>query len=171
MKDVTDKNFGTIIAFLLPGALLLWGLSLALPDVGDWFLLASAEKGPSVGGFLFSSLAALSLGLLLSAIRWLIIDHIHEWTGIAKPNLKFEKLTDQHTLSAFSGVVENHYRYYQYYANSLIAIIFATIVYFGTNGFPGWVISAIVAFVCIALFLGSRDALSKYYERAGKILS
>jgi hypothetical protein len=34
MKDVTDKNFGVIIAFLLPGFLLLWGLTYSHDGLG-----------------------------------------------------------------------------------------------------------------------------------------
>jgi hypothetical protein len=33
MKDINDKNFGVIIAFWLPGFVLLWGLSHSLPDI------------------------------------------------------------------------------------------------------------------------------------------
>ena len=32
MKDITDKNFGVIIAFLLPGFLFLWGLSFSVDE-------------------------------------------------------------------------------------------------------------------------------------------
>jgi hypothetical protein len=38
------------------------------------------------------------------------------------PFIDFSKLSDKNVYAAFSGVNENHYRYYQYYANSLVAL-------------------------------------------------
>jgi hypothetical protein len=33
-SDVIDKNFGVVIAFWLPGFLLLWGLTYSFTDLG-----------------------------------------------------------------------------------------------------------------------------------------
>jgi hypothetical protein len=54
MKDINDKNFGVIIAFWLPGFILLWGLSLSFDEVAKW--LAQPGKGEaSIAGFLLWS--------------------------------------------------------------------------------------------------------------------
>ena len=70
MKEINDKNFGLIIAFLLPGFLLLWLLSLS--DIGNAEIGAWLKRfsDPSVSGFLYVALASLALGLIISAIRW-----------------------------------------------------------------------------------------------------
>ncbi|MFY9835459.1 MAG: hypothetical protein WAK55_03145, partial [Xanthobacteraceae bacterium] len=75
MKEITDKNFGLIIAFLLPSFLLLWLLSLS--DISNAEITAWLKRfsDPSVSGFLYVALASLALGLIISAIRWAVIDH------------------------------------------------------------------------------------------------
>jgi hypothetical protein len=75
MKDVTGKNFGVIIAFLLPGFVLLWGLSYSSKPIADWLARSSGSDAATIGGFLYSTLASLALGLLVSATRWLLVDH------------------------------------------------------------------------------------------------
>ena len=73
-----------------------------------------------------------------------------------------------------SCYVEMHYRYYQFFANMLIAILFAYAAWRSTpagwSGPWGKADAALFA-VCVVLFLGSRDALRKYYRRAGDLLS
>ena len=111
---MNEKNFGVIIAFLLPGFLFLWGLSFSYDEVTNWLATSSDSASPAIGGFLYSTLASLALGLLISAVRWLIIDHLLWLIGIRDPGINFKNLSNKDKYSAFLGVVENHYRYYQY---------------------------------------------------------
>jgi NhaP-type Na+/H+ or K+/H+ antiporter len=172
MKDTSNWNFGVIIAFLLPGFLFIWGISYSFSDVALWLAKAGVKDSPTVGGFLYVTLSSLSIGLLISAVRWLIIDHIHQWTGIKQPPMQFANLKDKDVFAAFQGVVENHYRYYQYYANTFIAIVFAFLIYvFCSESKPSFLIWAVMILIMLALFCGSRDSLGKYYDRASKILS
>jgi hypothetical protein len=71
-------------------------------------------------------------------------------------------------------MVEFHYRYYQFFANMLIAILLsypltrisgAVAAVIGPLADVGFVV------VSIVLFLASRDALQKYYRRAGQVLA
>ena len=167
MKDVTDKNFGVIIAFLLPGFILLWGLSYSSVEVATWLAKASATDSPSVGGFLYATLASLALGLLISAIRWAAFDNI---LLIGLPAIDFSKLKDKDVFSAFTGVVENHYRYYQYYSNTLVAVIlgFASYARYQKPTATMWFIMVVTA---VILLLASRDCLKKYRQRAAAITS
>jgi len=170
MKGVTDKNFGVIIAFLLPGFLLLWGLSFSYNEVAEW-LAKPTDYAQTVGGFLYATLASLALGLIISALRWLTIDHLLKFIGIRDPGLRFENLKDKDKYAAFVGTVENHYRYYQYYANTLISVLSAFIIYLmvGTQT-PPIAVWIMVGIVLLALFLGARDSLRKYFSRAHAIL-
>ncbi len=163
MKDVTDKNFGVIIAFLLPGFLLLWGLSFSSDAFASWLATSGGASAPTVGGFLYATLASLALGLLISAARWLVIDHLHHFTGVSDPGLNFANLKDKDRYAAFVGVVENHYRYYQYYANTLVAIVAAFVVYLvvGKEKSSATIWLSTIA-TALTLFFGSRDALKKY---------
>jgi len=171
MKDVTDKNFGVIIAFWLPGFLLLWGLSYSSNDIAVWLINSSKNDAPTVGGFLYATLASLALGLMISAVRWLIIDHLFYFTGWVKPlPIDFAKLKEAAAFAAFQGVVENHYRYYQYYSNTLVAVLtaFGCYIKFGPHQPSLFIWSAAIA-ICIALLLAARDCLNKYHERASAI--
>src|ERR1700730_3466555 len=108
MKDVTEKNFGVIIAFLVPGFLLLWGLSYSSPEIDGWLAKSNAANAPTIGGFLYATLTSLALGLLISAFRYLIIDgFLHRVTGL-NPEFDFTKLKDKDALAMFQAAVENH---------------------------------------------------------------
>jgi len=167
VKDITDKNFGVIIAFLLPGFVLLWGLSFSNTGISRWLTEASA---PSIGGFLYATLASLALGLLISAVRWLIVDRFLKYVT-ALPEINFAKLKeDAETFAVFQGIIENHYRYYQYYSNTFVAVIIAFVAYlvFGNSRPSVWLWLAVIL-LGITLLLASRDSLHKYHVRASQI--
>jgi hypothetical protein len=171
MKDVSEKNIGLIIAFLLPGFWLLWGLSFSFGQVALLLANSREKDAPSIGGFLYATLASLSLGLLLSAVRWLLVDHLLQLMGIRDQGLNFENLKDKDRYAAFIGAIENHYRYYQYYANTLVAIVGAFVIYLFVGKDKATVgVWLIVGVVCVTLLLGASDALKKYFERAHAIL-
>ena len=73
------------------------------------------------GGFLYLTVAAFFAGLVVSTFRWLLIDSIHSHTGLKQPLWNFAKLADRQ--EAFAMLVDAHYRYYQFYANSMIALV------------------------------------------------
>ena len=80
MKDVSPGNFGVLIAFVLPGFVVLWGVSYFSATVRLW--LSGAGTTPTIGGFMFGTLASVAAGVTVSTVRWLVIDKIHHWTGI-----------------------------------------------------------------------------------------
>ena len=102
MSQVENKNFGLLIAYLIPGLVLLTGLSPHWPALQTW--LGSSSKAPSMGGFLFATIASVGAGLLARPVRWLVQDHLHGWTGLRAPPLAFAKL--QANIDAFQAVVE-----------------------------------------------------------------
>jgi hypothetical protein len=115
-SDVIDNNFGVVIAFWLPGFLLLWGLAYSFPQVSALIPKPTEGDAPTVGGFLYVALASLAVGLIVSAIRWMIVDTLMHATGVRQPRtIEYKQLKNQDVLNAFQAVVENHYRYYQYY--------------------------------------------------------
>jgi hypothetical protein len=170
MKEIRE-NFGVIIAFLLPGFLLLWGLSFSFENVAQWLAASSGEEAPAIGEFLYATLASLALGLLISAFRWATIDTLLGRLGVKDPGLDFGKLKEKDRYEAFIGAVENHYRFYQYYSNTLIAIVLALFfdVVFGELR-PSLLVWVSVGVTVLVLFFASRDTLAKYYTRAGAIL-
>ncbi|WP_437222313.1 hypothetical protein SH661x_002724 [Planctomicrobium sp. SH661] len=66
-------------------------------------------------------------------------------------------------------LIEAHYRYSQFYANCVVAILFAAALYLLTAGFhPREQLP--VGFVSVLFFAGSRDTLSKYYRHVDGML-
>lgn len=162
-----DKSFGTIIAFLLPGFALLFGLSFIDTSVDAWLTKYSLKDGPTIGGVLFSTLASLSIGLLVSAVRWLLFEFRPVLLRLKRPELDFSKL-DKDKHEVFLGIVANHYRYHQYHGNMLVVVL---VLFTRHLMVSGWSWNWLLCLTPLAaiLFLASRDALEKYYERSKKL--
>jgi hypothetical protein len=173
MKDISDKNFGPLIAFCLPGFILLLALSRSFPEVKEWLEISASKDGASIGGFLYATLASLSLGLLLSGIRWATVDQFLEQEYLLGtgplPTIDFTELNKKDTFAAFSGIVENHYRYYQYYSNSLVAVELGGLAYLWKVGKPSGSQWALAAILLIILFAASRDCFRKFRIRGAAV--
>ncbi len=171
MNSLSTQNFGLVIAYLLPGFVALWGVSYFSPTVDAW-ISASQPNAPTVAGFMYVTLASLAAGVTVSAVRWAIIDHLHHATGIVPPAWKFANLEGK--LQGYLTLIENHYRYYQFYSNMFVAGAFAYFAYMFSDGLQSTHhMSATVAFLFVemVLFAGSRDTLRKYYTRSQQLLN
>jgi len=170
VRDLSPLNFGLVVAYLVPGFVVLWGLSYHSETVRSW-LAAAPATAPTAGGLLYGTLASIACGMTVSALRWAIIDTIHHHTGIPPPTWDFSRLHDR--LAAYQTLVEQHYNYFQFYANTLVALTLTYVARRLGTAAPanqwGWG-DAAFGVVCVVLFLGSRDALRKYYRRAGELL-
>ena len=121
VKDLTSTSFGYIIAFLLPGLLGLYALtywsSAAAHLIGPAFK-ADANVGPSV----VLLLIALGVGLLVSAFRFFLFEKLicrkHTF-----PADMFSKLAAEKKLESFKAVVDEHYRYHQFYGGCAVAVL------------------------------------------------
>jgi hypothetical protein len=107
--------------------------------------------------------------MTVSCFRWLIIDQVHSITGLGGPVFNARALEERP--AAFSLLVESHYRFYQFYSNTLIAVIW----FYGIRrwfGMPwtGFGTDVAVLILCATLFAGSRDALAKYRNRSSQLL-
>ncbi len=170
--DTLSRQFGLVVAYLLPGFVSLAGFSLLVPAVARWLspAVSYGEAGLGIGPPVYTLLAALALGMVVSCFRWIVIDHVHSWTGVIPPLWAVERLEER--LGAFTYLVEAHYRYYQFYANTLIAVVwtYALNRWMGTSSLLGPGTDLGVVILCAALFAGSRDALAKYYARTSRLI-
>ena len=164
-----NNQFGLIVAYLLPGFIGLAGIAPLLPSIGAW-LQPTAISEASLAPPVYVLLAAMTVGMIASCFRWLLIDHIHQWTGVVRPEWDDRRLEER--LAAFNYLVESHYRYYQFVSNALVAVIFAYVVNrcVEKSSLLGVGTDLGVLIVCATLFAASRDALSKYYTRTGRLL-
>lgn len=165
--DLSARNFGLLIAYVLPGFVVLWGLSYVSPTIASW-LSGAGAAGPSVGGFLYVFLASVALGMTASAGRWAALDSLHHATGLRAPYFDFSGI--QEKLEGFERLVADHYQYYQFYGNTLIAMLVSYPLW-RLRGDAGSVHTDLV-FLSLALlfFAGSRDALRIFYRRASQLL-
>lgn len=167
--EISGRQFGLLIAYLLPGFVGLAGVAPLAPAVATWLqadTVATAGVSPSV----YTLVGATTLGLVLSCFRWLLVDSMLHRMGIRRPVWKDQRLVER--LEAFDYLVENHYRYYQFYANTLIAIVWSYSIHRSMKSSPllgpGTDLGAII--LCAVLFAGARDALAKYYERTSRLI-
>jgi hypothetical protein len=174
MKDLSSENFGVIIAFWLPGFVLLWALSYSIPGLTPLLIgyNVTTKGSETIGSFLYLTVASLSLGMIVSAIRWLLIDHFLYWVvRVKKPTTDFANLSKPGTFEAFKGLNENHYRYYQYYSNTLTAIVVGFLAYLEWGAVaPTLRVWIAVSLLAMALLLAAGDALQKYNTRVADIL-
>ena len=172
MQQSPPFNFGLVVAYLVPGFVILWGLSFHSATVAAW-LAVPPQSAPAIGDLFYATLGSVAVGMIANVFRWAIFDTIHHHTGVRLPRWDFS-LLDQGRLGGYELLVELHYRYYQFFANMLIALVFTYVAYrFAPSGRANQWGTTDIGFVvvCVVLFLGSRDALRKYYRRAGELLT
>jgi hypothetical protein len=167
--QISSNQFGLVIAYLLPGFIGLAGIAPHVPLIAAWLERGSYAEA-SLGPPIYAILLATTIGMIASCFRWLLIDHIHHATGVTPPTWDDSRLEGR--LAAFNYLVESHYRYYQFVANSLIAVSFAYLLnrWIGTPAVLGFATDLAALALCAVLFIVSRDALRKYYLRTGRLV-
>ena len=148
---------------------MLLGFSLFSVTLQSWFATAPSDT-PTIGGFLYLTVASLAAGMTVTAVRWATLDHLHAWTGLPPPALDFSKLSGK--VDAFALLIEIHYRHYLFYSNMAVASAIAFACYrvrFGILSMPGW--PDLAFFTLEAIFITtSRDTLRKYHRRGEQLL-
>lgn len=160
-------EFGLLISIVIPGFIALIGFREHYVLIQSWNG-QSEPTAPTVGGFLFLTIASVFAGMMVSTIRWAVIDSLHHHTGLKQPRWKFNNLESRE--NAFAFMIDIHYRYYQFYGNSIVAILLLAIGRWSAVGFS-WYEFFIRIGVFVLLFAGSRDSLWKYYDRVDALLS
>src|SRR4051794_17410091 len=165
----TASHFGIVVAYVLPGFIVLAGLAPVFPAVARW-LQPVDQGGLGVGPPLYALMAATALGLILTCFRWLLLDHVHAWTGVRRPVWDDRQLHD--VLGGFDYLVQNHFRYYEFFGNALVAGVFTYALNraFGTLPFLGLGTDLAMILIALVLFAASRDALAKYYSRTSRLI-
>jgi hypothetical protein len=164
MNGLTEKNFGYLIAFGLPGFLLLWGASYSFAEIAEWLAKAKTEGSPTIGSFLYVTVASLTLGLLLSAIRWATLEQIFYRSDLLSySSFDDAELKIPETRVAYQMAIDDYYRYYQFYSHSLIAILISTGLYFCCSGpkISYWILIS-AACICVALLWKSYDEITSF---------
>lgn len=171
MTGSSSRQFGLIIAYVLPGFIALAGIAPVLPAVAEWLRpVPSGQFDFSVGPPLYSILTAMALGLVLSCFRWVLIDHAHQWMGVKRPAWEDSQL--DRVLGAFDYLVQSHFRYYEWCGNTLLAVLWAYAVNrsLGTISLFSPITDVAVGVLLLVLFVASRSALANYYNRTRRLI-
>jgi hypothetical protein len=174
VKELTSTSFGYIIAFILPGLLGLYAVALWFAGI-DALLKPALSPATTIGPSFFILFCALTLGLLLSAARYWLFERVLCKT-YELPTTMFKELRKGDNLVAFTAVVEQHYRYHQFYGGCALAMFIL---------FPRWLsnhwseLGCLKSWVMIALFAlfqamviaTARDSFIKYVKRGNEIVA
>lgn len=167
MEEISSRWFGIVIAYVLPGFVLLAGLAPQVPVLAAWFDAAgNADTG--LAGFLHLLVAATLAGLVVGCVRWCLLDSLLRWTGVRRPDWDESQLAGK--LVAFDLLVEHHYRFYQFYGGVFVATPVAYLLHRRGASNAGIELDAVVLLLEIVMFTGARDALAKYYRRTLDLL-
>jgi hypothetical protein len=167
--DTSPRQFGLIVAYLVPGFVGLAGVVPLVPAVGQW-LQPIAQGDMGFGPPIYALLGATTVGLIVSCFRWALIDQFHHWTGVKRPAWNDSRLTE--VLGGFDYLVQSHYRYYEFAGNMLVAVLWT----YGLNRLMrtspllGLGTDLGILVITLVLFAASRDALAKYYQRTARLV-
>ena len=167
MKTVSSFGFAEVLAFLIPGSVVLYSLSIeneALRQLLDMSLAATSGFGVELALVLLS----IACGVIVSAIRGSLLDNIQLKTGVDSGPLDFSKLKDEHTLNAFNAAIGNTYRFAQFYGNMAIAIIVYDVFESRQSGVSSLLFVHFALFAI--LFWSHRSELANTYMTIGQIL-
>ncbi|MFI6155873.1 hypothetical protein ACIBCA_24670 [Kitasatospora sp. NPDC051170] len=173
-KDFTISTFGLLIAYLLPGFLVLYGVSFWSPQVEGLFNTFRAAKS-DVGLSLLMLMASLTAGLILSPMRHLLYEVWCRFGAAKLESADFQKLGEAGKLDSFRTVVDEHYRHHQFYGHCSLAILpvaaglVRTQGSHSTNG--AWLVSLSSVAVEAALIYAARNTYKKYVDRAKIVLA
>jgi len=161
-EETSLTNFGIVIAYILPGFTALQGFPLLQHASSPWG--TGTTPDPNLPAFFSGTVEALAAGLTVSALRWMILDTLHHRTGLRRPSRDFAQLDKNVAAYEFLGLI--HYRYYKFYANMVVALIWAYAAREYALGWRGLLSCPLI----VLFFLASRDSLGKYYERTESLL-
>lgn len=118
MKDFTTTSFGLVIAYLLPGLVTLFGVSAWSQRVRMVF--GSLFTAQVDGGLLVSvGACALVIGLVINVVRWLVFERLICRMYTVAPKI-FSKSSSTSQLQSFLMIIEETFRYHQFYGSMTI---------------------------------------------------
>lgn len=173
MKDVTSTSFGYVIGFLLPGMVALYGLSFMSKNISA-LIQPVLTPNATVGSSLLFLLAALTLGLLVSALRFLLFEKLLCRKHTFAEGF-FQQLKVADKLSSFKSVVDEHYRYHQFYGGFAVAFIPVFVGWLWQNhaSYNHWIMGLwIFAFLVVeaVVIYSGKNSYERYVDRANQVV-
>lgn len=120
-KDLTSTSFGYLIGFVLPGVFGLYAFSFWIPTISA-ILQPVLKIDATIGASTILLMVAIGVGVCISAVRFWIFE---KWLckKYSFPRGLFESLYKEGKLTAFKSVVDEHYRYHQFYGGCAVDLL------------------------------------------------
>jgi hypothetical protein len=154
VKDVTTTSFGLIIAYVLPGLVGLYTLTLwsnSAKKIANTFYSAQSDVGLS----LLVLAAAVVVGLQVNALRFLCYERLLCRAAKIAPE-KFKELASTDKLTIFITILEENFRYHQFFGSMtlLLPVLSAGLLkYVNTNVSSFWFIFVTISFTLLLALL------------------
>jgi hypothetical protein len=170
VSPFSERTFGLLIAYVIPGFVGLWGLGYVSPVVDAW-LRPSPDIPGGIESLFFVSIASVAAGMTASGFRWALLDTLWHHTGLRRPEWDDGRLPER--VQAFDVIVEAHYRHYLFYANTALAAAFAFALWMHAvqPALPKlWPPVLVFTATELVFLAAARDTLRKYYARTTRLL-
>ena len=174
MDKVPGVSLGTIIAFVAPGFIGLRALAYHLSTASAWFN-AAVERDQGVGVFFFVLLASLAIGVVLSGVRTITLEPMLNWGfshwRLEEPSWQYDLIASEPRRKVFEALVENKYKFYQFYGNSFAAIVVLMISHRLAGNVARWPVGlwVILGLSLLVLLCSARSQLADFYASASDL--
>ena len=166
MDAKLNVAFGIILAHLTPGGMLLTSILLwqgTTEPLKSCVTALEGDKFVEGGAFL---LASLTLGLLLDAFRY-IVTFVICLIPLVSSKHQLTPTTSESDIKVYEWIMENRFRFHQFYGNSALAAVIALVLGYGQLTSLLWYILLVVVIVffaasCIAFYHSMRDLKNKF---------
>lgn len=164
------EGFGLLIAYLCPGFLTLWAMHVAVPSLSmPW------EDG--AGGFVFLIVAAVGVGMVLSAVRQLVVNdllfrHVRALSVPGENDFEEDVRRDAGTEAAYRDIRASFFPYFQFYSHMFVATPLVYLAWLSTAPPLPTAISfgAGAIGVSFVLLMNARHSLSRFRARRNLLL-
>jgi hypothetical protein len=163
LNPFSSINFGLLIAFFLPGIVSLYALgyfSRTVAAIFDSLLNNGNEVGAS---FLILS-ASIVAGLIVSSFRGVVLEPLYRRIGVEQIPFDYGMFIEEKWRDALEDLIEQQYRYYQFYGNIMISLLFLLIArVLSVSIWDNLGTLALHGLAVIMLFFSGKDALTDVY--------
>lgn len=124
MNVLPQLDFGLLVAYFFPGFVAVYGIRYLSPRVFR-LLEATWQAEQSLGLIFVVVVSGMIAGVIVSSVRSVLLDPLHDWTGAQLGPLNYSALGNNVELvKSFQEAVSNTYRFYQFNGNMVIALGF-----------------------------------------------
>lgn len=166
---LTDRLVQAVMAFIVPGGVVLFAVATGSETVRAWF--AGASSGPTLAGFAFVMIGALALGFVLTAVRFCVFEVIR-WGGrpLVPPAPALNESKRAECAALYLDLRRNHYDHYLASANLAVALPIGLALWKGLAAEPiSWsaflTMTGLVTIATVALAIGALNAIERYQRK------